>query len=49
MDPQGLLDSQGLRVPPGCLGTKDPLVPQDLHHSLANQGSEGSQDSQDQR
>lgn len=49
MDPQGHLDSQGLRVPPGCLGMKDPLVPQDLHHSLANQDSEGSQDSQDQR
>ncbi|XP_039943320.1 collagen alpha-1(XV) chain-like [Hirundo rustica] len=49
MDPQGHPDSQGLRVPPGCLGTKDPLVPQDLHRSLANQGSEGSQDSQDQR
>lgn len=47
MGPQGHQDFQGLRVLPGCLGTKDPLVLQDLRHSLANRGSEGSQDSRE--
>lgn len=46
-DPRGHQGSQGHKVPPGCPGTKDPLVPQDLHLSLANQGSEGSRDSLD--
>lgn len=47
MDPRGHQDSQDHKAPPGYLGTKDPLVPLDPHHSLANPGSEGSQDSLD--
>ena len=47
MERRGHQGSQGHKVPPGCLGTKDLLVPQDLHRSLANQGSEGSRDSLD--
>lgn len=44
MDPRGHQDSQDHKAPPGYLGTKDPPVPLDPHHSLANQDSEGSQD-----
>lgn len=46
-DPQGHQGSQAHKVPLGSLGTKDPLVLQDQHRSLANQGSEGSWDSRD--
>ena len=49
MAPREHRDSQAHRDPPGHPGTKGPLAPQDLCHSLANQGSEGSRDSQDQR
>ena len=47
MAPQGHRDSQAHRDPLEHLGTKGPLAPRDLHHFLANQGSEESQDSQD--
>lgn len=49
MAPRGHRDSQAHRDPPGHPGMKGPPAPQDLCHSLANQGSEGSRDSQDQR